>query len=336
MRTPTYLSPSSLALWETDREAFYLKHLASVRPPSIPQADYMSIGSAFDAYVKAALHEACFGAGVDPRFEFNAIFVEQVEEQNRDWALEAGAYAFDCYCQTGAYDALLKDLLASTIDPMFEFKVEGVVNDVPVLGKPDCRFRHSCGVDVVLDWKVNGFCSKRGASPYKGFYMVKAGWDTTTIKPPRGTGSPHKMYKPMDHHGLEIGSHYLEETCQDWADQLSIYGWLLGAEVGSEETVVCIDQLVCKPHEPNRPLIRVANHRCRISEVWQQSLLKRLTDCWRQIKSGHVFQDRTYQESKELGAVLDMQAEAHASAIPGGIEEWVCDVARSSVSYRSR
>lgn len=84
-RIPTYLSPSQLSLWENNKEEYYLQHLSEVRAPRVPQMNYMSIGSAFDAYVKSAMHEVLFGKGTDSRFEFDTLFSEQVEEHNRDW-----------------------------------------------------------------------------------------------------------------------------------------------------------------------------------------------------------------------------------------------------------
>lgn len=338
MRMPTYISPSSLALWESDRESFYLKHLAEERPPRIPQADYMSIGSAFDAYVKSALHEACFGKGADPQFEFDAIFTEQVEEHNRDWALRAGEFAFERYKQTGSHDELLTALQKSEFAPQFEFTVKGEVNGVPLLGKPDCRYIHESGAHVILDWKVNGFCSKYGASPYKGFRMIRDGWTSEEGKASRGVGKPHKMYMPMTHKGVEIGSHFLEETCEDWADQLSIYAWMLGEKVGDEDVVVCIDQLACKPNKDAEfPWVRVANHCCRISEPWQKSLLQRLVNCWSTIQSGYIFDNvLTREESDERCEILEGRASAHENADDGGIEAWVCEIAREATGFRKR
>jgi hypothetical protein len=336
MRLPKYLSPSALSAWESDRENFYLKYLVADRPPREPQMDYMSIGSAFDAYVKSALHHALFGKGSDPRFELDAIFTEQVEEQNRDWAWEAGKYAFDAYCLTGSYDELLGMLLNSREPPKFEFTVQGVVNGVPVLGKPDARFVHESGAHVILDWKVSGYCSKTGASPYKGFRVVRDGWGSETAKPSRGAGKTHKLYKPIDHEGMEISAHYMEETSKDWADQLSIYGWMLGEEVGAENVVVCIDQLACK-NNGKYPLIRVANHCCRISEEWQKSLVERLSNCWTAITPGYIFNDTMSQsESDERCEILDMQSEAHNDAELGGIEAWVCEIAREATGFRKR
>jgi len=337
MRLPTYLSPSSLSLWESDREAFFLKHLIENRPPRIPQTDYMSIGSAFDAYVKAELHSALFGIGSNPSFEFDAIFTEQVEEQNRDWALGAGKYAFDAYRATRSYGELLDDLLASQTAPEFEFRVDGSVMGVPLMGKPDLRYIDASGAHVILDWKVNGFCSKWGASPYKGFRMIRDGWTLADGKPSRGVGKAHKMYKPLDHYGLEIGSHFLEETCQDWADQLSIYGWMLGEIVGAENVVVRVDQLACKPRAGGFPWVRVANHCCRISEGWQQHLVKRLMNCWESITSGFIFNDTmSREESDDRCEILDMRASVHEEAKTGGIEAWVCEISRETQGFRKR
>lgn len=337
MRLPTYLSPSSLSLWESDRQAFYLKHLVENRPPRIPQTDYMSIGSAFDAYVKAALHEALFGKGADSRFEFDAIFTEQVEEQNRDWALTAGAFAFESYKATGSYDELLADLLMSLEPPQFEFTVNREIMGIPLLGKPDLRYVDQCGAHVILDWKVSGFCSKYGASPYKGFRMIRDGWGPEYGKASRSAGKAHKMYEPMMHEGIEIGTHFLEETCKDWADQLSIYGWMLDEKVGAENVIVRVDQLACKPNATDYPFIRVANHCCRISGEWQRSLVERLANCWNAITSGYIFSETMSQEeSDERCEILDMRAEAHGEAEVGGIEAWVCEISREATGFRKR
>jgi hypothetical protein len=333
MRMPKFLSPSSLATWECNREEFYLKYLSDNRPPRPPQMDYMSIGSAFDAYVKSQLGRDLWGRDMDPQFDFDAIFTEQVEEHNRDWALEAGHYAMECYRTSGSYDELLDALAHAAEEPQFEFGVDGTVGGVPLFGKPDCRYITTGSTHVILDWKVNGFCSKHGSSPYKGYRLVRDGWEG---KPSRGCNKAHKLYKPMEHGDMVIGSHYLEETSKDWADQLSIYGWMLGEEVGDENVVVCIDQLVCKPFEPY-PLVRVANHCCRVSEVWQQSLVKRLQNCWQAIESGYIFNDIMSRDDSDARCeMLDMRATAHKNAEAGGIEEWVCKISQESTSFRAR
>jgi hypothetical protein len=80
-------------------------------------------------------------------------------------------------------------------------------------------------------------------------------------------------------------------------------------EVGDEDMVTCIDQLACKPTEDRFPLIRVAQHRCRISKDWQLKLKDRLVKCWGIIQSGHIFDDLSREESDARCEVLDMEKE---------------------------
>ncbi len=338
MRKPAYISPSSLGLWESDREAFYLKHLAETRSLNPPQTDYMAIGSAFDAYVKAALHIALFGAGKDPQFEFEALFTEQVEPQNRDFCLAAGRYAFDAYVTAGAYDDLLQDLGDSKFAPQFEFRVDKTIDGVPLMGKPDCRYIHQSGAHIILDWKVNGFCSKYGATPYKFYSMIRDGWGTETAKPSRNCSKPHKGFVELDYKGVKIGSHYLEDTCKDWADQLAIYGWMLDEEVGSEDVIVCIDQLASKRREDAFPLLRIATHRCRISTKWQNQLVQRLTSCWRAIQAGHIFSDVSKEESEAQQEILELEAKYMSLGTgQGDVEAWVSGIRHNNgMRFRTR
>lgn len=335
MRNPTYLSPSSLSLWESDREEFYLKHLAESRAPKIPQKDYMAVGSAFDAYVKSALHAAIFGKGKDPEFEFDAIFTDQVEEHNRDFCRGAGLYIFECYKLAGAYDDLLRELGASEFAPQFEFRLDKIIDGVPLMGKPDCRYIHKEGAHIILDWKVNGFCSKYGSTPYKYYTMIRDGWNETTAKPSRACSRPHKGYKPLVHNEVKIGSHYLEDTCKDWADQLSIYAWMLDEKVGDEDVIVCIDQIACKRRENEFPLLRIANHRSRISSAWQNQLVQRLMSCWKTIQSGYIFTEMSEEDSKARQSVLEMTAKA-LSMGGNNIENWVDEISRESRGFRAR
>ncbi|KKL78173.1 hypothetical protein LCGC14_2027540, partial [marine sediment metagenome] len=78
MRTPTYLSYSSVSMFEKTPDEFFLKYLAENRPGRLPQTEPMSVGSSFDAYVKAALHTRLFGAGANAEYEFDALFTSQV------------------------------------------------------------------------------------------------------------------------------------------------------------------------------------------------------------------------------------------------------------------
>lgn len=308
MRMPTYLSPSQLSLWASNREEYYLRHLAETRAPKIAQTNYMSIGSSFDAYVKSALYEALYGKGHNPQFEFMTIFEQQVEEHNRDWALTNGQYVFECYKKYGAYDELLAMVAQSKSDPRFEFTATGTIEGVPLLGKPDMQFIHQSGCNIILDWKISGYCSKSPTSPAKNYKLARDCWGEDVAKPTRGGGGAHKEYKPMMWKGIEIHSGWLEDANMDWGNQLAIYSWLLGEPVGSQEVIVCIDQICGKPIGLEKPLLRIANHRARISKVHQMNLMQQLQDCWNAITRGHIFDSLTLMENAEYCEMMEKQA----------------------------
>ena len=72
--------------------------------------------------------------------------------------------------------------------------------------------------------------------------------------------------------------------------------------------MTCIDQLCCKPaKDEGEPLIRVAQHRCRISPEFQLLLNERIQNCWAILQSGHIFDDLTREESDARCEVLDME-----------------------------
>src|SRR5688572_30284209 len=112
MKNIEYLSPSAISLWKESQDNYYLRYLTDVPVPRDTQNLPMSIGSAFDAYVKAFLHDNLFGK-IDPRFEFDTIFEAQVESHNRDWALQNGLYVFEQYKQSGALTDLMLMLSSS-------------------------------------------------------------------------------------------------------------------------------------------------------------------------------------------------------------------------------
>ena len=309
MRTPTYLSPSSISKFYTDRKEFYLHYLADERPPRFPQTQPMSVGSAFDAYIKNHLVKRLRGT-VPPEFEFETIFEMQVEPHNRDWARTAGKYAFDCYERSGAVADLMIDLLSASSEPRFEFTVnasvsmEMRVDSIPFLGKPDIYFISKNGVHMIFDWKVNGFCSKHGASPKAGYIKIRDGWDHSSEKMSRNCNQAHKDAHLLEVDGITINvAKPFEEVDLTWADQLSIYAWLMGEAVGAE-FVIGIEQLACKPGKSN-PSIRVASHRGCVSPEYQRGLFDRANKAWKIIQSGHVFDDLPLSESMEKQRVLD-------------------------------
>ncbi len=297
MRSPKFLSYSALTTFEKSPDEYVLRYLAEARPPREPQKQPAAAGSAFDAYEKSDLHALLFGvrANRESDYSFEALFESQVEPHNRDWAREAGKYLKQCYHVSGMHDTLVDLLKGADEDPRFEFSVTGEILGVPILGKPDCEFVRK-GRRVVLDWKVMGFCAKKsGISPAKGYRLCRDGFESD--KPSRSHEQAHPKFRPMDVDGMEVNELCLEDSKTEWADQLSIYGWALGSGDLGDETIYMIDQLVGKPMPDQFNLIRVANFRAGIRPSYQQYVADRLVTCWNAVQSGHIFQDRSREES---------------------------------------
>ena len=322
MRIPKTLSYSSLSLFERNREEFYLQKLSEQAAPRFKQEQPAAAGSAFDAYIKNCISETVFGKGAKTQFDLQTIFESQVESQNWDFAWEAGKYIFECYQKCGACADLLALVKASVEEPRMEFSVDGLVGGVPFTGKPDLRFVLDLGdgkIDCVWDFKVKGFCSKYNTSPSKGYRLVR---DTFDGKPSRNNGKEHDAYLSFDYHGLTINSSYMENCNPTYADQLSLYGWLLGTAPGDERVVLGIEEIVAKPATP--PLLRVANHRARVSTDYQLRLVERVQFAWACITGGHIFSDVTREASDGQCAILEETAK-HLEP-----DEWFSKVTRSS------
>lgn len=307
MRLPRSLSYSSMSLCEKQPEEFYLRYMADRRPPRLPQVDAMAVGSAFDAYVKSMLSYALFGRNMSSQFEFGRIFESQVEPQCRDFALKAGKHVFKAYKFCGAYDDLLKLLQQSVEPPRFEFSVEGKIGEAPFLGKPDCRFVLDLGegrIHCIWDWKVKGYCSKYGASPSKGYMTCLDGFPST--KPSRSHGKEHGMFLAMQDRGLTINAGYMETCNDEYADQLTLYSWLLGERPGDESVILGIEETVAKfLGEGVPPQLRYARHRGRVKGEYQLKLFDRVQSVWQRITSGHIFTDMTKEENDARCAVLE-------------------------------
>lgn len=312
MREVKYLSPTSIKQFHENREEFYLQRLAENRPPKLPQTRPMSIGSAFDAHVKSYLSQVIFGS---EGFRFEDLFEQQVEEQNRDWARVHGEYAFRCYKDSGALASLITELQrASSVK--FEFEVTGLVaheatiEEIPLLGKPDCHFVTAEGRHIILDWKVNGYCGTYNTSPKKEYILCRDGW---IGKQTSSHLTQHKDALITSVEGILVNTNSsFESIDEDWANQLAIYAWVLGAPVGSQ-FIIGIEQLACAPGQPN-PKIRIASHKSFISAEYQKKLHDKIALIWSILQSGHIFTDLTREESDERCKMLDQQYRAFESS----------------------
>lgn len=299
-----YLSPTSLSLFYKDREEFYLHYLAKNKAPRLPQNKPMSIGSAFDAFIKAYLSEKLFNE-IREGFDLTEIFENQVEEHNRDWAWENGNYVYNCYRQSGACDDLLKELEQAKEEPRFEFTLNETIDGIPLLGKPDLYFRTKDDGKVVYDWKINGYCAKNSVSPKRGYVMLRDGWEHNLLKASRNHGKAHKDAHIFKLNGIEINAGlFLEDLDENWARQNFLYALLLGVGLG-EEYIAGIDQGVAKPIQGKKPLMRFARHRCRVGKTFQLETWAKVKEAWSIIKSGIIFPDLGEEGSKNEQDVLD-------------------------------
>lgn len=275
-----YLSPTSFMTWAEDPDEFYLKYLASLKVPKQPQTPAMAIGSAFDARIKSFLARYLFGEGARPELDFDYLFQEQVEPQNRDIVLEPSAYLLKTYQDSGTLTDLFLDLKGSDPEPRFESTVKGVVEGVPLLGKPDIYFNVNKN-NVIFDWKVNGYYSKSAPSPAPHYIMIRGA---------NASNAPYKDTFVKD--GRYQDAVYLEKIDQKWATQTAIYGWLVGEPVGSQ-FLCAIDQLVCNANKPvnGYPSVRVAQQRAFISSDFQINLLAGLKALWSGIVAGDLYSD---------------------------------------------
>lgn len=302
-RAYTHISPSALRAFEDNISEFYYRYVARHKPPSLPQNQPMSIGSAFDAYAKShILKTLARGNPVEPKYEFENLFKAQVEPQNREWALEAGKYAFQSYKDSGALADLMLEITQGDKSPRFEFEMRGQVThdglDVPMTGKPDLYYNNKHAAHVVNDWKVNGFCSNSGVSPKAGYVMCRDSWDHTVAAMSKTHRKSHKDCQAQMIQGIECNiATPMDQIDKDWATQLTVYAWLMGQPVGSA-FIAGIEQLACMPGGPNgRPLIRVASYRGLISKNFQLGVYERFKKCWSALSTGYFFPELPRAES---------------------------------------
>lgn len=300
IRKIEYLSYSSFKLFEKDPEGFYRRYLSHNRPPRDPQNHYMAIGSAFDAFVKADLHKEFVGTN-DPEYTADALFEKQVESQCRDRARQDGKILYARYIKLGAMKSL-RDEMKGCINPGFEtsitaeLEITRLPGGIPVLGKPDVQYISATGARVIHDFKCQGFYSKAAPSPYSGYIRMFSG--------DKDHGTMHKSAMPRMHKGHTInGNAPLHLHCSDWAEQLTIYAWSLGCQVG-DDYILSIDQILSNSQ---KGYSRVAKHAGICTDEWQNKFYNRLHRCWQAAKTGHVFLDLPYDESVARCQAIDAE-----------------------------
>lgn len=295
---PSYISPSALSIFERSTEEYFLQYCQDERMPRFPQTAPMAVGSAFDAMIKNHLVKELEGEDAVAEgqpFHLETLFNKQVEEPLREEAWFAGLLLMEEYRLTGALFDLLTEVSKSIVKPRFEIDVTGViegkvgtVDGVPIFGKPDLFFVTDQSLDVIKDFKVNGYYS--AASPKPGYLKLRERGEQTTM---------HRKCEPGDYRGTKINlASYFEDIDKSWADQLTMYAWMAGCPVGGD-FVIGIEQIACYNGR-----IKIATHMGQVSSAYQHKLADRLRNMWEVITSGYFFRDLTEEQSAKKCEIL--------------------------------
>ena len=312
MNTIHRISPSAMFKFEDDRDLYFQQYLSDPRLPREPQSKPAAAGSAFDAHVKAHLSAGLLGESLKDTLD--KYMTEQVEQHVRDFGWAAGEHLFQSYVDTGAYRQLAHSISEGS-DLRMEFKANTVVGGVPISGYPDLVYKDQKGRTIILDWKVNGYCSKSGASPMRGF--VHALDDASFVKPSRSNGKSHKdaVLGKTDCGLYTINTAGMQAGNPKWADQLSMYAWMGGADVGSD-FLIRIDQLACRPNKnslSSEPQVRVVLHSGLVSAAYQARLLNRLQMMWGMLSDGCIWPGLTEAQCEAKQYLLTKKVEGSLS-----------------------
>lgn len=199
-KKPKYLSYSSINNALKCPNTFYLTRLVLNPIMREPQGQPAGNGTMFDYYVKEHLFTKKFPEKLIMLPEMLKSL--QLVDEMRARAEIKGKEIFQGYKNTVMRFEKLKwrDI---EIDKVFE--MEGV----PIRVKIDATVEVPDGTDIApFDWKVRG--SETQASPTQGYYKM---YDDITP-----CGAHSKFKHPMQ----------MELISEDWARQLTYYGWYLG------------------------------------------------------------------------------------------------------------
>lgn len=187
----SYLSPSSLALFEYNKADWYKRYVLKEK---FKPTTAMLMGTMFDHLCKTALGYV----EVRPP-EWHVLTVDQ-QKLVRD--------VYERYVAWGG----LADTLSRGKGLILESTLTGEINGVPLLGKPDLYgddlLADGSAVVSVRDWKTSGFVASKPPSPPKGYV-----WDSKTLM-------GHKDYRHdggVTHFGPDM----------PYGAQLHTYGMLL-------------------------------------------------------------------------------------------------------------
>ena len=253
-----YFSSSSFTQFKERPIEFYIQRLGpkDLALPYEPQGLAQAMGIGFDEAVKAEI----MGRDLD---------WSSVEIAEKDQVIADSLGLLKAYKECGALDRVLA--LGPVGD---EVKVEGFApgSDVPLLGYVDLVVQPDYLCAHALDWKVYGGGTPATArSPNKGYlrrYLADG--------PVLGKKAEHALARS-----------YFEELSPKWAQQLSMYAWMLNPEDGARgiirERPGAIEQVTF-----SRGVVTFTQYRAWISKEFQVNLRDELVAAWETVQQERV------------------------------------------------
>jgi len=265
IQQPEYISPTAYKIWKTCEWKYYLKYLTGQRP-KLPQTRAMACGSAFDSIVKSELAKDLNWFNQEKLSREKLLL--SVDVDLRSIIIKPAEEIFAFYKASGAYQSLIDEGVKSVETEELKLVTDSNINmKIPIFGKPDITSSKG-----IIDWKVNGYGSKWGASSKRGFttkYSVK---------------------------GIEAGkeSRSMDLIDEDWAIQLTVYNWITQESdlLEFKEISVGIDQIAIKGDD-----IKIVTYRTTIGEQFQRDLFLFFRLMWASILNGEI-EDATPSKGK--------------------------------------
>jgi len=284
------------SFWNYPQE-FALRYLMPVPVPRTKTTKPMCIGTGFDAWVKFHLNKD-LDLGLDHlTYELQTT---NIPDDLRIWTEQEGHGLFKLYKEQGAYGdllTLLEGADAVIMEEHFERLLDlGEGRSIKLHGYPDLVFL-KWDRWFVIDWKVNGFCSKWGVSPAPGFWRS------------RPSDKHHKTYSK----GMVGDFEFNDAKCfsnwhKDWPTQLLFYHWMVNQKP-LDRLYVGVEQLACSPKG-----IRSVSHRGALSPHFELEVKEKLIKFLTAIEKDHIFTDLTLEQSQEKMQELTSMAEAFGPA----------------------
>lgn len=330
-----YISPSSLMTWESDPEKWVVRYVTGVKDQ---QNAAMAVGTVFDALIKSRLEGIFLGGKGEEDWEKYAEGSLTITGEDKDLAIIAGQQTYEQYIKSPNYGECIRFIRTGnwqidlTGDKTVTMPIGPQNQLVQIKVKPDMLLTKlspdgTCQ-GVVLDWKVNGYYSKAGAS-------VANGWATKWAIPPsnkvdnRGkaafldwfpglaTGLPI-----MDGARIPFNTANMELVKEDWAVQIGIYGMCYGWD--ECEWLAWIEQVAWGPRfdKTDRPLgdqrvMRVGSHRYKLKLTFKDDLRKRLWRMWEAIRIlNRPLKYAGFPSVEEENAVFKTLTSAMPSTLP--------------------